>query len=288
MVDPMQDIHHSDQTDISVVEYAAILARQKWFVLLLTVGSALGAVVWSMKQPLLYTASTSIFIGRIDGRLAESHAQIKGKVQGDVYGAIIRSSLGIDEKRFPQIKAEGPEDTNLLLLSLKSSDREEALAILQTMNGIILAEHEGFVKNEKEIIEQDTQRLYAKIGSLEQEKKNLASKIQLLQESAPYRQELGGQLVFFDIKKELEEKRREIGDLYTQINQTKRILQNIKETRILKEPAISEHVVRPNLALNATVAGLGGLLAGVVFVFAKEWWRRSVKASKKFSTLDTY
>lgn len=284
----MQDPQHSDQTDISLIEYAAILARHKLFIFLLTVGAALGAVAWSMKQPLLYTASTSIFIGRIDGRLAESHAQIKGKVQGDVYGSMIRSYLAIDEKRFPQMKAEGPEDTNLLLLSLKSSDRENALAILRTMNEIILAEHEGFIKNEREIIEQDTQRLYAKIGNVEQEKKNLASKIQLLQDSAPYQQELGGQLVFFDVKKELEEKKREIGDLYTQINQMKRVLQNIKETKILKEPAISEHVVRPNLALNATIAGLGGTLAGIILAFTKEWWRRSVKASKKFSTLDTY
>lgn len=276
----MQDAQHSGETEISLVEYVAILARHKWLVFLLTVCAALGAVAWSMRQPLFYTASASLSIGRIDGRLAESHAQIKGKLQGDVYGTAIRAFLGINEKRFPQIKIEGPENTNLLLLSTKSSNREEAVAILQKMDELILADHEGFIKNEKEMIEQDIQRTYAKIGSLEQEKKNIADKIELLRNAAPYQQNLEGQLVTLDIKGELETRKQEINGLYGKVSEMKRVLRDIEPTKILKEPLISEYTVQPNTLLNATVAGLGGIIAGVVFVFAKEWWRRSVRASR--------
>ncbi|MBI2002964.1 MAG: hypothetical protein HYS76_00020 [Candidatus Wildermuthbacteria bacterium] len=275
----MSDSQHLDETDISFVEYVAIFARHKWFVFVIIASAALGSVAWSVRQPLFYTTSTSLSIGRIDGRLAESYTRIKGKLQGDVYGTIIRSDLGIDETRFPQIKSEGPENTNLLLLSVKSITPEEGVMILRRMNEIILADHEGFIKNEKEMIEQNIQRIYAKIGILEQEKKNISGKIQLLQDTAPSQQNLEGQLVLFDIRGELEAKKREINELYGSIDGMRRTLRDIEPTRILKEPMVSEYVIRPNLLFNATAGGLGGAIFAIVFVFMREWWQRSMRAA---------
>ena len=275
----MPDSRPLDETDISFVEYAMILARHKWFVFFIIVSAALGSVAWGMRQSLFYTASTSLSIGRIDGRLAESYTRIRGKLQGDVYGTIIRSDLGIEETRFPQIKSEGPENTNLLLLSVKSTTREEGVMILRKMNEIILADHEGFIKNEKEMIEQNIQRIYAKIGILEQEKKNISGKIQLLQDTAPSQQNLEGQLVLFDIRGELEARRREVNELYSTIDNTRRTLRDIEPTRILKEPAVSEYVIRPNLPFNAIAGGLGGALFAIVFVFMREWWQRSMRVA---------
>jgi len=114
---------------------------------------------------------------------------------------------------------------------------------------------------------------------LEQEKKNISGKIQLLQDTAPSQQNLEGQLVLFDIRGELEARRREVNELYSTIDNTRRTLRDIEPTRILKEPAVSEYVIRPNLPFNAIAGGLGGALFAIVFVFMREWWQRSMRVA---------
>jgi len=158
-------------------------------------------------------------------------------------------------------------------------------------------------KNKIKPIDSDIERIENKIVFSEEEKKNLEAKIEVLQKVLPYQQDLGTQFALFNTKEKLVNKKQEIENLYltinslrknkedlgiqinslktdieslnAQINSLRASLEDIKPTKIVKSPTVSEKPIKPRPALNMAIAGVLGLFAGVFLAFGREWWEKS-------------
>jgi len=158
-------------------------------------------------------------------------------------------------------------------------------------------------KNKIKPIDSDIERIKNKIVFAEEEKTNLEAKVDALQKVLVYQQDPGTQFALFDTKEKLAIKKQEIENLYLEINSLQRtkedlevqinslrssienlnaqinslrgFLDDVKPTKVLKSPTISERPVKPNKKLNIAIAGILGLFVGIFLAFGKEWWEKS-------------
>ncbi len=155
-------------------------------------------------------------------------------------------------------------------------------------------------------IDNDIGRIESKIKSVEEEKNNLEAKIDALQKVPNYQQDPGTQFALFSAKEKLAGKKQEIESLFMEINTLKKQKDDlaiqinvlkaeieslnsginslkesksyIKETRIIKMPAVSERQVSPRPVLYMAIAMALGLFAGIFMAFGKEWWENNKKS----------
>jgi len=289
--------------EIDLMDYIKALLKRKWLILVIFLGAAIVAGIFSFLMPKVYKIDTAINIGEIGGKIIETPAETKGKIDSDVYGILIREKLGISEREYPKIKVENPSGTNLINLTIESADSEKAKSILEELNNFILTEHQDKIKAGKELLEKnielfknnievsgkDIERIKIKISSLEIEKKTLEDKIDALQKVLLYEQTPGTQFALFDTKEKLEAKIQEIESRYleinsletqinsfnNQINSIKKQIEDIQPTKIVKGPIVSQEPISPRPLLNIVIAAILGLFVGVFLAFFKEWWEKS-------------
>ena len=173
--------------------------------------------------------------------------------------------------------------------------------IITAENKIESTEEDILIVNKKiEPLENDIERINNKIESAEKEKESLGEKVGALQQQFIYEQTPGTQFALFDAKEKLANKEDDIENLYLRINSLQRTIEDynsqvnslertiedynssidsleasladIRETRVVKAPTVSEEPVKPNKKLNIAIAGVLGLFIGVFMAFGKEWW----------------
>ena len=66
-----------------------------------------------------------------------------------------------------------------------------------------------------------------------------------------------------------------IEDYNSQINSIKAAIENVKLTRVIKNPIVSEQPIKPKPLLNIIIAGILGLFMGTFLAFFREWWEKS-------------
>jgi capsular polysaccharide biosynthesis protein len=325
--------------EIDLMDYVKVIIKRKktiffcFFLFVLVAGIASFFIL-----PEIYEVSTSIEIGRlekkIDGKeeeLTEEPSILVSKIKEDIYGIQVRKDLGLPENEYPEIKVENPEDTPLVKMIIKSSEKERAKIILEKTNEMIIEDHQkiekvtrdlikedilnkenkissieeeiSIVKNKIQPLRSDIERLNNKIESTEEEKEALEDKVASLEQQLIYDQTPGTQYAFFNAKQELANKENEIENLYLRINSSQINIENynsqinsledeikdynfqivslnssleeIRPTKIIKSPVISENSVGPRKMLNLAIAGILGIFIGTFWAFGKEWWENS-------------
>ncbi len=289
--------------EINLMDYVKVILKRKVFILALFLAAVIAAGIFSFLMPKVYKIDTVLKIGQVAGNIVEVPSQIIGKIEGDVYGVLIRKKLNISEAEYPKIKAENPKDTNLLNIKIESKNPQQSKEILEEKNELVLTEHQEEVELKKvylenkiylseeniKVLRKDIERIKIKISSLEEERKILEAKVEVLQEILPYQRDLGTQFVLFNSQEKLESKkqeienrylqinslRKEINDLKSHINSLEKQIEDIRPTKIVKSPTVSEEPIRPRPLLNMAIAGILGLFMGTFLVFGKEWWEKS-------------
>jgi len=110
---------------------------------------------------------------------------------------------------------------------------------------------------------QEIENLYSRINSLKIEIENQNLTINSLERTKD------------DYNSQINSLRTNIESLNSQINSLRASLDDVKPTKVLKSPTISERPVKPNKKLNIAIAGILGLFVGVFLAFGKEWWEKS-------------
>ncbi len=84
------------------------------------------------------------------------------------------------------------------------------------------------------------------------------------------------------LEREIEDYNSEINSLQinienynSQINALNQTIEDIKPTKIVKQPTVSENPVSPRTLLNIIVAGILGLFLGTFLAFFKEFWEKN-------------
>lgn len=287
--------------EIDLMDYVKVILKRKVFILAVFLIAVVVAGIFSFLSPKVYKINTVLEIGEVGGSAVETPAQLIGRIEGDVYGLLIRTKLNISEAEYPTIKTDNPTGTSVIKMEIESKNIEQTLGILNEKSRLIMAEHQKKIESEKELLEKkielaeedikilqkDIERVEVKIISLGQEQDSLGGKVDALQEILIYQQNPGSQFALFDAKEKLEAKKQEIENRYLQINSLEKQIndlrsqidswqnqiENIKPTLVAKTPTVSEAPVSPRPLLNMAIAGILGLFAGVFIAFGKEWWQ---------------
>jgi uncharacterized protein involved in exopolysaccharide biosynthesis len=277
--------NHLEDYEIDLADYVRVLLKGKWLILGVAVVSVAVAVGLSFVMSKIYKVETSLEMGRVGkeqtqpkvSNLVEEPSQLVEKISGGVYNASVRETLGIAEADFPEMTAENPKDTALVSIWLESADPQGAKEILDELNKLILADHEGEIKAIQDLLENDITRLETKIASVEGEEDVLEAKVAALQETLLYLQTPGTQYALFDAQGQLESKKQEVENLYSSINSSRRSLEDIEPTAVVKSPVVPSEPIRPRPLLNGIISAILGLFLGTLITFGREWWVKSFR-----------
>jgi uncharacterized protein involved in exopolysaccharide biosynthesis len=277
--------NHFEDYEIDLADYVRVLLEGKWLILGVTVIAVAVAVGLSFVMPKIYKVETSLEMGRVGkeqaqpkvSNLVEEPSQLVEKISSGVYDTSLRETLGIAEADFPEMKAENPKDTALVSVWLESADPQRADDILDELNKLILADHEGEIKTIRELLENDVSRLETKIASVEIEEEVLEAKVAGLQAVSVYNQTIDIQNALWEAKGALESKKQEVENLYSSINSSRRSLEDIEPTAVVKSPVVPSEPIRPRPLLNGIISAILGLFLGTLITFGREWWVKSFR-----------
>lgn len=289
----MNQNNEPEYEDINLREFVKFFLRKKGRIFSITALFVAMAIVYSLLTPKVFRIEESLEVGVLAGpeksAVIESPTQIKEKLDGDVYGRLVRDKLKIDREEYPEIKTKHSKDTDVLFLSTELTRPDLAVKIFEEINNLILADHNQIVDSVKKdldngiaIEKRNAERLINKVKAVEEEKKILENKIAAVQRIPVENQDPGTQYALLDAKEQLEEKIMEIENLYLQINENERKIGSMESekernrpTAVIKKPAYPEQPVKPKLLLNIILSAIFGFLAAACLVFATEWWEKN-------------
>lgn len=227
--------------EIDLMDYLKVVIKRKRLILIIFLVAVIVAGVFNYFAPKIYKIDTSLEIGTIGDKVIEEPSQVIGKIDSDAYGILVREKLGISEDEYPKIKTENPENTNLVIITIESSQPDLAKNILREINNLILAEHQE---------------------KLDKEKTKTEESINEIQE----------ELTLLETKKQYSEG---IAELQIKISNLKSRINECEPTKIIKSPTVSKNPIKSKLVLNIIIAGVLGLFVGTFLAFGKEWWEKS-------------
>jgi len=128
--------------EIELIDYLKIIWKRKWLIIIPTVLCAISAGVISFLLPQKWEIDALIqpsnFLVQTEGGQFEEIVvvdpkQITGQINEAAYNNLIATELNLDIRKFPKLRAENLQDTNLVRVSLKEEDIEKAKLILHSL-----------------------------------------------------------------------------------------------------------------------------------------------------------
>jgi len=223
--------------EINLKDYIKVIIKRKWLIVGITIGAAILAAILSFLIPKSYEADTILEIGKIGTDPIELPPQLVEKIQNGNYNKLIEKNLNIEN--LPSFKAENPQNTNLVIISINSSNSDEANKILEELNKVILAEHQ--------------EKLDKKRAEIEENIKDTQEELNLLETQKKYSEG--------------------IADLQINISNLRDQLNDLQPTKISKSPSLIKSE-STNIIFNIIIALIIGLLIGIIIAFIREWWEK--------------
>lgn len=290
--------------EISLIDYVKVMIKRKKIILATFLVTVVAVTIISMLMNKVYKIESVIEVGMTSAdSTIENPEQVLQGVKRDLYGAAVRSKLGISERDYPKIKVTNSTGTNLIAFEINSDRVEQSENVLREIENLIINNHQERVSDEKKLLEssielkkkdietesKDIERVKSEIGFLEEEKNNLEAKVEALQKVLVYRLDAGSQFALFDTKEKLALKKNEIEESHMEvnslessinaingeINSLEKQISDIRMTRAVKDPVVSEKIVSPNIISNLIIAAVLGIFAGVFLAFGSEWWEKN-------------
>ena len=131
-----------NEGEIELIDFLNIIWKRKWFIIILTFFCVVAAGVISFLLPQKWEISSiivpsKILIKTVGGQFEEvvvvDPRQIAGQINEATYNNIIATELNLDIRKFPKLRADNLQDTNLVLISTKEKDIEKAKLVLHSL-----------------------------------------------------------------------------------------------------------------------------------------------------------
>ena len=127
------------EDEIELMDYLNVIWKKKWLIILPTLFCVVIVGIISFRLPHIWEVDAIIQPSKIlvkteQGQFEEvvvvSPKQIVGQISQEAYNRLIGAELNLDIRTFPELKAENIKDTNLVKISIRERDTEEAKLIL--------------------------------------------------------------------------------------------------------------------------------------------------------------
>lgn len=130
------------EDEIELMDYLNVIWKKKWLIILPTLFCIVIVGIISFRLPHIWEVDAIIQPSKIlvkteQGQFEEvvvvSPKQIVGQISQESYNRLIGAELNLDIRTFPELKAENIKDTNLVKVSIRERDTEEAKLILLSL-----------------------------------------------------------------------------------------------------------------------------------------------------------
>ena len=259
-----------EEAEINLIDYIKVILKRKWLILKIALGVTIGVVILNFVMP-RYKVDTILEVGVTEDTL-EAPNQLVEKIKNGNYNEVIKRKLNIE--KLPKIEVSTPKDTRLVIISIKSSNPEQAKKILEELENLILKEHQEKFDSQKKILLENKKRIENKISCLENEKKILEEKVNYFTNLMASSPSPTYQFLLTEAKEKLEKKKLEIENQYLKLNTLEQKLNSYQPTRIIKAPTIPTSPAEPGIGVKMIVGLIVGLLGGIFLAFVIEWWEK--------------
>ncbi|MGQ9756207.1 MAG: GNVR domain-containing protein, partial [Desulfotomaculales bacterium] len=186
--------------------------------------------------------------------------------------------LNIADKDFRQfkntMKVEQVKDTNMLNISIETSDRKEGRAVLEKMVAL-------FKNQSRPDLERHRQLLTDQLGSVKARLLDVEKIIRETRENLAALETASGltraekdfrRSQLLETLQGFESQRLALLDRYLDLQKE---LNALEDVRIIRSPREPVYPVKPNKKLNIALAGVLGLMIGVLGAFVIEFFRKN-------------
>lgn len=220
--------------EIDIMKYARIFTKRKTWIINSTLIACLGAIIFTIISPPVYTIQGSIEVGMMDQKtFIENPQELVARVE-------------IENER---INATNPKDTPFVIMEMESSNPEEAVQRMLEVQTSILGRHSEVIEERRVLLQENRNHEESLLEFFKAE----------MQASSR------GQDAFreYFISSQLRIAQSQIDSLTEE-------LENIQETTIMQQPNWNQPSFFREVLLNVVVAGVLGFLVAIVVVSVRE------------------
>jgi uncharacterized protein involved in exopolysaccharide biosynthesis len=237
-----QKMQNNDYDEIDLRQLANTLVKRRSAVIIFTITAAVIAFVISIAMPKVYRTQIALQIGTVGGVPVESVIQIKDKIDQKLY-----SSEASD--RSSAIKTSNIAGSNIITLTVDSSDRQKASELLGSIGQSVIDDHAKIIAAHRASIDSQILTTNSDIKDI-----NVSIKTPNQECST--------------------EKYLAISNLESRVANLEFAKTQIKDTVSIGTPVANEAPVKPNVKLNTVMAAILGLLFGIFAVLVGDWWKQ--------------
>lgn len=162
------------ENEFELMDYLNVIWKRKWLIIIPTFFLVLFVGIYSLTLPKVWEVHALIVPSKIilrtdDGQFNEvlvtNPKQIVGQINQATYNNLIAAELNLDIEKMPKIEAENLRDTNLVRISLKAQDVENAKDILFSLFNFLKIDLDEKIKVEISDIDTQVESNYNRIKS---------------------------------------------------------------------------------------------------------------------------
>jgi uncharacterized protein involved in exopolysaccharide biosynthesis len=281
--------------EINLVDLFLMVWKRKWMIVAVTLLVTSAAAGLSLVQPEVYEI-TAILVPAKDskGKLVENPQAIRENIVNGSYDRFLAEELDLPLEKIPAIKVAIPKDTDLVKISVESSDPERAVLVVDkvlkgvdadiqklldleiklTKNRITEAqlEDESLVEQIKLINKQITQ-FESIVSDMEKERKEaLANPHSEAMAVLLYSNEVKNQQIYLNaLQEKLEDLKKRKRQIAITIDNIRLELEGMRGTVVSNKPVIPEMPLKPKKALIVALAFVLGLMGSIMLTFIVEF-----------------
>ena len=291
--------------EIDLVELFLILWKRKWMIVIVILLVTVTAAGISFLMPKVYEVTAIIEPGKdAEGQIITTPQAIRENIVGGAYDQKIAEKLGLTLDTVSRFKASVPKQTDLVKISIDSTEPQQATQILQELLVNITADiqeklnieikksqneikkiqmKDGFLLANINLLKEQIAQIKVKMAELEKDRKTAtASPKGDAMAVLLYSNEIQDQQVYInDLQEKLTNTLNQRSQLKLDIANVQLKLSAIKGTNISKRPSSSDKPIKPKKTLIVALAFVLGFMGSVMLAFFAEFMakvRREQKA----------
>lgn len=157
MAQDNERVTNREDEEIELMDYLIVLWKRKWLIVVGTFICLITAGMVAFNMTKIYEASTSINVGRIEGRFVEEGSIISERVKSISLRKEIGQKLSlplkeISGKEFFKVSTKENRDTLTVEIKRETAKPDQAIKILEIVNENIIHDHKGRIEKAKKTL----------------------------------------------------------------------------------------------------------------------------------------
>ncbi|WP_366922151.1 Wzz/FepE/Etk N-terminal domain-containing protein [Metallumcola ferriviriculae] len=263
------------QDEIDLREIILVLFKWKWLIIGITIAAIIAAVVVTGLITPVYQTSAKLKLGNYTGSdytnttlaaqvltAPDTLQQAAEKADSELSGQTLSA----------KVTASPVKGLNVIDLTIKHSNPEEAAAILNKLMAVYAELEQEDIADDKANIEEEMAAVGTEIGTTQATIDLAKQAIEELNNNTSL-SSIERAFIQTNLYSELrsnQETRRSLSEEQRNLQEN---LENIKSSKVLTTAVVPNVPVKPNGKLNVAIAAVLGLMAGVFLAFAIEYFK---------------